>query len=81
MDKQVKIITIIKNGVTPAATIKKRFECPYCGCIFDATNTQQNKEFIDADAIELRMQGIDAYATCPCCNRSVYRGLEGRFCR
>ena len=55
MDKQVKIMTIIKNGVTPAATIKKRFECPYCGCIFDATNTQQNKEFIDADAIELRM--------------------------
>lgn len=73
-------MTIIKNGVAPAASVTKRFECQYCGCIFNATNTQQNEEFINADAIELRMQGIDAYAACPCCGRTVYKGLEGRFC-
>lgn len=74
-------MTIIKNGVTPPSTETKRFECQRCGCVFDATNTQQNTEFTYGDVIELRTQGIDAYATCPCCGRIVYKGAEGRFCR
>ena len=51
-------IKIIKPGKKPETT--KRFECPHCGCVFEA------------DRDDYGLVG-DAYRTCPTCGRKVYR--------
>lgn len=57
---------IIKNGVLPVDT--KRFLCKECGCMFEAENTNNKKEY------EKRFnQYQEEYyvSKCPCCNRRV----------
>ena len=60
---------IIKSGNLDRLRIVKRFECPDCGCIFEA----DQYEFRSADAMEVLHDAIDASCECPCCHNMVYR--------
>lgn len=57
-------IKIIKRGKKPDTT--ERFECSYCGCVFDADNDSYG---LVCDACESQW----AYITCPTCGHKVYR--------
>ena len=61
-------IKIIKPGKKPDAT--ERFECPHCGCVFDA----------DRDSYGLNLDIIEGtpyiYALCPTCCHTVYKHYE-----
>ena len=45
----------------------KRFECEYCGCIFEADQS----EYWAADAMAALHDGLEATCKCPCCHRDV----------
>ena len=56
-------IKIIKPGKKPDTT--ERFECSYCGCVFDADGYEYELEF---DSLNSRY----CYAAdCPTCGRTV----------
>ena len=57
-------IKIIKPGMRPETT--KRFECPHCGCVFEADRDDYG---LVGDTYRKQW----AYMTCPTCGHKVYR--------
>ena len=51
---------------------RRAFECPVCGCVFEASKREYVPEYSKTD--------IDYRAVCPCCGKAVYHGrlLRGR---
>lgn len=58
---------IIKEG--NAEPKVKRFSCNYCGCVFEADETEYRPL---ADAIAYMKDGIDSFCICPCCEKTAY---------
>ena len=65
-------MTIIKQGNLDWSKKPVRFECPDCGCIFDAIKG----EYRSADAMEALHDGIDYVCGCPWCGHTVYRDRQ-----
>ena len=60
-------IKIIKPGNKPETT--ERFECPRCGCVFEADRDDYG---LVGDAYGNQW----AYMTCPTCGRKVYKPCD-----
>ena len=57
---------IIKNGEIKKIKQTKTFDCDFCGCIFEADNTEYRSGS--------QYNEIYYYSTCPFCGRTVYKG-------
>lgn len=59
---------IIRDGDKNKLRKIKTFDCDFCGCLFEADNTEYKiKSFYNDKAYY--------YITCPCCGRQVYKKL------
>ena len=56
---------IIKNGDKNKLKQIQTFNCDFCGCIFEADNTEYN--------IGLHYNEIYCYVRCPFCGKNVYK--------
>lgn len=61
-------IKIIKPGKKPDTT--ERFECSYCGCVFEADEDDYEEEFYSLDGYSCNT------ADCPTCGRKVYKSCN-----
>lgn len=61
-------IKIIKPGKKPDTT--ERFECSYCGCVFDADNDSYGLN------LDITEGAPYVYALCPTCCHTVYKYHE-----
>ncbi len=57
---------IIKNGNINQLKKIKTFDCDFCGCIFEADNTEYKTGH--------QYNEVYYYAFCPFCGRRVYKG-------
>lgn len=62
-------ITTISAGDATKLTRKRRFNCIFCDCVFDAEGT----DYDVVTDLQLREQsGIEASCTCPTCSKTAY---------
>ena len=57
---------IIHRGEVPDIT--KRFECKYCGTLFEAAEG----EYVSCNQMEYMHDGLEYKCLCPVCGRTVY---------
>ena len=62
-------ITTISAGDATKLTRKRRFNCIFCDCVFDAEGT----DYDVVTDLQLREQsGIEASCACPTCSKTAY---------
>ena len=64
---------IIKDGHEPDVKPKPvRFTCDYCGCVFDADETEYN--YVGTKVLMWHKTYV---CGCPCCGRAVTKHING----
>lgn len=61
------VIKIIKPGKKPDTT--ERFECSYCGCVFEADEDDYEKEYSWRNDYYLKID-------CPCCGYIIHKSCD-----
>ena len=60
---------IIKEGDLTRLATAKRFECPECGCVWEASAGEYRRELVSGAAL--------CVCLCPTCRKEVYVHEEG----